>query len=56
MENNGVNMDNVDFVIGPTDSYWTRDYGPWWIVDGNSDVSMQTLPTIVLDKMIMKRH
>jgi len=40
MENNGVNMDNVDFVIGPTDSYWTRDYGPWWIVDGNSDVSI----------------
>ena len=40
MENSGVNMENVDFVIGPTDSYWTRDYGPWWIVDGNSDVSI----------------
>ncbi|MCH8067752.1 MAG: hypothetical protein IID16_00560 [Candidatus Marinimicrobia bacterium] len=30
--NAGVNMDNVEFVIGSTDSYWTRDYGPWWVV------------------------
>jgi len=30
-ENAGVNMDNVDFVIEPHDTYWTRDYGPWFI-------------------------
>ena len=40
LENSGVNMENIDFVIGPTDSYWTRDYGPWWIVDGNSNISI----------------
>ena len=40
LESNGVNMENVDFVIGSTDSYWTRDYGPWWIVDGNRDISI----------------
>jgi agmatine deiminase len=33
----GVNMDNVEFIIAPTNSYWTRDYGPWFIFDGNGD-------------------
>jgi len=36
MTNAGVNMDNVEYIIGSTDSYWTRDYGPWWVVDGNT--------------------
>ncbi len=40
MNNAGVNMDNVEFITGSTDSYWTRDYGPWWVVDGNGDVSV----------------
>lgn len=33
--NAGVNMDNVSFLNANTDSYWTRDYGPWFIFDGN---------------------
>lgn len=33
----GVNMDNIDFIIASTDSYWTRDYGPWFIIDGNNE-------------------
>ena len=40
MNNADVNMDNVEFILGSTDSYWTRDYGPWWIVDGNGDVGI----------------
>lgn len=32
----GVNMANVSFILAPTDSYWTRDFGPWFIVDGNN--------------------
>ena len=40
MSNAGVNMDNVEYIIGSTDSYWTRDYGPWWVVDGNRDMSV----------------
>ncbi len=40
MNNADVNMDNVEFILGSTDSYWTRDYGPWWVVDGNRDVSI----------------
>ncbi|MDD4395836.1 MAG: peptidyl-arginine deiminase, partial [Bacteroidales bacterium] len=34
---NGVNMNNVDFVIANTDSYCTRDYGPWMIIYGNDE-------------------
>jgi agmatine/peptidylarginine deiminase len=40
MSNAGVNMDNVEFILGSTDSYWTRDYGPWWVVDGNGDIGI----------------
>ncbi len=38
MNAGGVNMNNVEFILGATDSYWTRDYGPWWVVDGNNDI------------------
>lgn len=27
----GVNMDSVDFITASTNTYWTRDYGPWFI-------------------------
>lgn len=30
-QSNGVNMDNTNFLIEPHDTYWTRDYGPWFI-------------------------
>ena len=32
-QNAGVNMDRVTFVNAPTDSYWIRDYGPWYIFE-----------------------
>ena len=32
-QNAGVNMNNVTFVNAPTDSYWIRDYGPWYIFE-----------------------
>ena len=35
-----INMENVQFIVGSTDSYWTRDYGPWWVVDGDKEVSI----------------
>ena len=40
MNSADVNMDNVEFILGSTDSYWTRDYGPWWVVDGNGEYSI----------------
>lgn len=33
-----VNMGNVDFWIVPHDSYWVRDYGPWFVIDGKDSV------------------
>ena len=32
-QNAGVNMDRVTFVNAPSDSYWVRDYGPWYIFE-----------------------
>ncbi|MEA3479471.1 MAG: agmatine deiminase family protein, partial [Bacteroidota bacterium] len=40
----GVNMDNCEFIHAPTDSYWTRDYGPWFVVNGNNDVGICNFP------------
>ncbi len=38
--NGGVNMDNVIFFNAYTDSWWCRDYGPWYVydTDGNCDI------------------
>lgn len=36
-QNYGVNLSNCDFLIAPSDSYWTRDYGPWFIFNGNDE-------------------
>lgn len=33
----GANMANISFMIAETDSYWTRDYAPWFIFDGNGE-------------------
>ena len=30
----GVNIDNCEFLEAKTDSYWIRDFGPWYIFDG----------------------
>ncbi len=30
----GVNMNNVEFLNASTNSYWIRDFGPWYIFDG----------------------
>ena len=35
-QNAGVNMDRVTFVNAATDSYWVRDYGPWYIFAGKN--------------------
>ncbi|NCA85278.1 MAG: T9SS type A sorting domain-containing protein [Clostridia bacterium] len=31
----GVNLANCEFILAPSNSYWTRDYGPWFVFDGN---------------------
>jgi agmatine/peptidylarginine deiminase len=43
-EQNGVNTANCSFLIAPTDSYWTRDYGPWFVFDGNNQPGICDFP------------
>ncbi len=35
-----VNMANVQFWLIEHDSYWTRDYGPWFVIDGHDSVNV----------------
>jgi len=35
LQANGVDMARVQFLVRANDSIWTRDYGPWFVVDGN---------------------
>ncbi len=41
---NGVNLDNCSFLYAPTNSYWVRDYGPWFVFDGNGDPGIVNFP------------
>lgn len=34
--NAGVNLNRVTFVIANSNSYWVRDYGPWYIFAGKN--------------------
>ena len=36
-QSNGVDVDNCDFLIAPSNSYWTRDYGPWFVFNGDDE-------------------
>lgn len=42
--NNGVNLDNCSFLYAQSDSYWTRDYGPWFVFDGNNQPGIVDFP------------
>ncbi len=39
-QSQGVNTANCEFLIAPSDSYWTRDYGPWFVFDGNDELAV----------------
>ncbi len=43
-ENNNVDLDNCSFLHAPTDSYWVRDYGPWFAFDGNKQPGIVNFP------------
>jgi len=40
--NNGVNLANCRFINANSDSYWSRDYGPWFIQYSDSNSIRQT--------------
>lgn len=42
--NNGVDTSHCDFLIAPSDSYWTRDYGPWFITYAPDSVAIVDFP------------
>ena len=39
-QNNDVNLDNCNFLLQPSDSYWSRDYGPWYIAYGDDQIGI----------------
>ncbi len=41
---NGVNVANCDYLIANSDSYWTRDYGPWYVIDSSYEVGIVDFP------------
>lgn len=43
-ESNGVNTANCNFLIASSDSYWTRDYGPWYIAFGDDQIGIVDFP------------
>ncbi len=43
-QSNGANMANIDFILAPSNSYWTRDYGPWFVIDGNEEFGVCDFP------------
>jgi agmatine/peptidylarginine deiminase len=36
----GIDTSKCDFLITPSDSYWTRDYGPWYVVNESNEVGV----------------
>jgi hypothetical protein len=41
---NGVDTSHCDFLIAPSDSYWTRDYGPWFESDSSNNIGIIDFP------------
>jgi len=42
--NNGVNLNNCEFIHATTNSYWTRDYGPWFVAYGDEQIGIVNFP------------
>ena len=40
----GVNLNNCQFIYATTNSYWTRDYGPWYIAYGDDQIGAVDFP------------
>ena len=40
LENNNINMNNVVYLNYIHDTYWTKNFGPYFIVDGNHEIGI----------------
>jgi len=66
--NNGVDLDNCEFIIAPTNSMWTRDYGPWYVASEDHEIEIvdfiynrprasdNAIPTVVADYLEINRN
>ena len=43
-EDNNVDLENCSFMYAPTNSYWVRDYGPWFVFDGDKKPGVVNFP------------
>jgi agmatine/peptidylarginine deiminase len=43
-QSNGVDLTRCKFMYAQTDSYWVRDYGPWFVFDGNLNPGIVDFP------------
>ena len=41
---NGVDTSHCNFLLAPSDSYWTRDYGPWFESDSAGQIGIVDFP------------
>ena len=41
----GVNLSQCSFLLAPTNTYWTRDYGPWFVFN-NTNASLGVLEVV----------
>ncbi|MCX6268484.1 MAG: agmatine deiminase family protein [Bacteroidetes bacterium] len=41
---NGVDTSHCNFLIAPSDSYWTRDFGPWFESDSAGQIGIVDFP------------
>ncbi len=39
-QSHGVTMSNTNFLVAPVDSYWSRDFGPWYIAYGDDQIGI----------------
>jgi len=40
LDSNSIPHDNMVYVLIKTDTVWTRDYGPWFVWDGNHEMAI----------------
>jgi agmatine deiminase len=40
LSSRGIPQTNVKWLIASTNTFWVRDYGPWFIWDGNNDFGL----------------
>lgn len=44
LTNNGILASKVKFVLAPTNSHWTRDFGPWFIENNERNLEIIDFP------------